>query len=577
MAGIWFSLLIGMVLFIMVIAAAVANTSTSQPSTVKIKPHSILTIDLSGEVADREQAPDLMSQIYGDETKILALNNMVKAIQCAATDANVEGIYLKCNGVSIGMAQLQALVDALRLFRHSGKWVVSYADNYTQADYIIACAGDSIFVNPIGMVDVHGLSSTTLYFKDLLDKLGVDVQVVKVGTFKSAVEPFTQRESSEANKLQQRVYINSIWQSLRSIIAQGRGVSDSTVTRWADVNLYAQPASYLLDQRVADDTIYRHAMKERLAAITAQKEPSLVDLSDYMLTKTVQTFDNRGSKHIAVLYATGDITESGKDGIASERLVPEILKLADDETIDGLIMRVNSGGGSAFASEQIWEALEQFKQKTGKPFYVSMSDMAASGGYYISCGADRIYAESETLTGSIGVFGLIPNLQGLLANKLGITTSTEATNTGAFPSVLRAMTPQQRAAMQGYVERTYQLFVERCAAGRGLSVDSVKVIAEGRVWDGATAQTIGLVDEIGGLQQAIADMAASLDALGDVKVEEYPSLQTKWWEELLKMSQSMETRYVRSRLGDAWPYYQAVEQVKQLDPRQARMEVITLY
>ena len=232
-----------------------------------------------------------------------------------------------------------------------------------------------------------------------------------------------------------------------------------------------------------------------------------------------------------MLYAVGDITESGSGGIESDNLVPQILDLAEESDIDGLILRVNSGGGSAYASEQIWEALEQFKSITGKPYYVSMGDVAASGGYYISCGADRIYAEPVTLTGSIGIFGLIPDAHKLLNDKIGIHTTTVATNQGQFPGILNAMTTDQRNAMQSYVDRGYELFVKRCAEGRGISVDSIKAIAEGRVWDGLEASRIGLVDKLGGLDMALTDMAAELDAADSYKVKEYPDLKLKWWEE----------------------------------------------
>ena len=256
-----------------------------------------------------------------------------------------------------------------------------------------------------------------------------------------------------------------------------------------------------------------------------------------------------------MLYAVGDITESGNDGITSDRLVPQILDLAKESDIDGLILRVNSGGGSAYASEQIWEALEQFKSLTGKPYYVSMGDVAASGGYYISCGADRIYAEPVTLTGSIGIFGLIPDAHRLLNDKIGVHTSTVATNKGQFPGLLNAMTPDQRNAMQSYVDRGYELFVKRCAEGRGVSVDSIKAIAEGRVWDGLTASRIGLVDRLGGLDMALADMAAELDAADNYKIKEYPDLKFKWWEEVLNMSSNMKASVVETELGQYAPLY----------------------
>lgn len=293
---------------------------------------------------------------------------------------------------------------------------------------------------------------------------------------------------------------------------------------------------------------------------------------------TVKDTKKKGAK-IAVLYALGEISDAGSNGITSEKLVPEIFKLIDNDDIDGLVLRVNSPGGSAFASEQIWEALQQFKKETGKPFYVSMSDVAASGGYYISCGADRIYAEPLTITGSIGIFGMIPDAQELLNDKLGINTATVRTNKTQLPDLFSDMSPELYANMQAYVNRGYETFVKRCAEGRNMPVDSIKAIAEGRVWDGLTAKKLGLVDKLGGLELALADMAAELNNGKDSKdyqIKEFPKVKMEWWEELMNLNSQLKMRAVREQLGDAMPYYEALMNMKSMSSLQCRMDYILI-
>lgn len=576
LAGIWISIFLLGLLGIITIGV-IAASSASDKSVVQVEKHSILKVSLSGEITDRKQPVNFMDEITGDTPKRSALNALVAAIEKAAADDDIEGIYLDCSGVSAGMAQLQAVRQALVKFKESGKWIYAYADSYSQGDYFVATAADSLFINPIGMADIHGLSATTMYFKDLLDKIGVDVQVVKVGTYKSAVEPFILNQSSEANTRQQQAYLGNIWNEVAGKIAEGRGVDIATVNSWADSYTFSLETNALIERRIVDRSLYRHEMKQMLTDVTgieSDDDPRLVDALDYAAAKASE--NQKGDKTIAVLYAVGDITESGSGGIESDNLVPQILDLAEESDIDGLILRVNSGGGSAYASEQIWEALEQFKSITGKPYYVSMGDVAASGGYYISCGADRIYAEPVTLTGSIGIFGLIPDAHKLLNDKIGIHTSTVATNKGQFPGLFNAMTPDQRNAMQSYVDRGYELFVKRCAEGRGISVDSIKAIAEGRVWDGLAASRIGLVDKLGGLDMALTDMAAELDAADSYKVKEYPDLKLKWWEEVLDMSNNLKTSMVEKELGEFAPLYRMARGCVDMSALQCRMDYIMI-
>lgn len=571
-AGIWFSILLfciaGFVLLIVMFAGMGSSASKS------VRKHSVLYIDLSAPISEYRQNVNLMTRLQGEDPSVV-LTDLTDAIDAAADDDRIEGIFLECNGSTAGLAQRRAIIDALNRFRKSGKWVYAYGDTYTQADYYVAAAGaDSLFVNPSGTIDIHGLAATTVFYKGLLDKLGVEMQVVKVGTYKSAVEPFILTSPSEASVEQQRLFLDNIWKTVTSDIAKARKVPADSVNAWAESLIMTADAKTYVKRRMADATAYRHAFIERLEDLTDEDDIRLVTPAELLAAGAFK--EKKGNATIAVLYAEGDITEDGDGGIASSRLVPEILDLADDDDIDGLILRVNSGGGSAFASEQIWEALQQYKAMTGNPFYVSMSDYAASGGYYISCGADKIYAEPLTLTGSIGIFGLIPNTRGLLTDKLGLTTSTVSTNPGGFPpTIFEPMTEKQRTSMQSYVERGYELFVSRVAAGRHMKPEQVKLIAEGRVWDGTEALKNKLVDKLGGLEAALKDMAAQLN-VETYTVERYPEVPDKLLDIVMKMSTDVESSALERALGEDMKLYEALRSLRSMSPVQARMQNIEI-
>ena len=583
MAAIWLSVILGGLLILLTFAALVANSA----KTAAVEDDSVLHISLSGDIVDRETPVSLLAMLQNPGAQQQSLVDILAAIREAKDDDDISGIFLDCQGASVGLAQAQAIIDALTDFRADGKFVYAYSDNYTQGDYFIATAADSLFLNPIGMADIHGLQSTTIFFKGLLDKLGVDVQVVKVGTYKSAVEPFILTEMSEANREQQTVFLGRIWESIAGSIAERRKVNADSVNAWANSFAFAQPAETYPARKIVDRLVYRHQVDQLLinkaSAMTDEpRQPRLVSVDQYLSARAIDTSlrpaSGKPEKNIAILYAEGDITESEPEGIASERLVPEILNLIDRDDIDGLILRVNSGGGSAFASEQIWEALRQFKTQTKKPFYVSMGDMAASGGYYISCGADRIYAEPLTLTGSIGIFGMIPDFEPLLRDKLGVNTQTVATNTGNAPTSYKAMTPEQRQAMQSYVDRGYELFTSRCAQGRHMSVDSIKAIAEGRVWDGRSALELGLVDKLGSLHLAVADMARALHVdPADVGLQALPEIQLEWWQEIAKMNPELQSLLPANTPAiQAAPLIALLRQMRNLNPVQARTNPIIL-
>ncbi len=576
----WFSIVLLFVVLIVMIAVAGVSTG----SGVTVKSHSILVLDLNGEITDRPVADDPLKQLYGVSTSSQSVTDLVTAIDAASRDDRIDGILINAGGVEVGLASAQALINAIEDFKKGcDKWVYAYGDSYTQGDYFIACHADSVFLNPIGMVDIHGLASTGLYFKNLLDNLGIDMQVLKVGTYKSAVEPYMLTEMSEPARRQMQIFLDNFWTEVRTSIASARGITPETVNSYADSVMMAVETPDLLKMKLVDGLKYRNQLEELLMAQTNTDDRDdlrYVDATDYSGAPDIPLPKMGKEKHIAVLYAVGEIYDSGEEGIVGDAMVDEILALANDDDVDGLILRVNSPGGSAFASEQIWQALEQFKAMTGKPFYVSMGDYAASGGYYISCGADKIFAEPLTLTGSIGIFGIIPNFKGTLSDKLGINTSTVTTNpNAAFPTIFAPMTEQQRAAMQKYINHGYETFVGHVAQGRNMSVDSVKVIAEGRVWDGREGLRIGLVDQLGGLNDAIAAMAEKLGvAVSDCSIDEYPELNRKWWQELLSMSGAK----VRSLMLDEtltpeeMQVYRDVANIRRLSTVQARVPLMII-
>ncbi len=577
MAGLWLSLfflvIIGILSLVILMGKALA--SSSAPSYDK----AILHIELAGDIPERAADVSPVDMILSGVSDGPSLSDIITAVRAAADDEKIKGIYLDCSGSAMGIASRQELMEALQTFKSAGKWIYAYADNYTQGDYFVATTADRIYLNPVGMVDVHGIVSTYTFYKDLLDKLGIQVQVVKVGAYKSAVEPYIQTQMSEPARHQVEVFANQIWEDMTNAMADNLDISPINLNQWADSITFTWNPEKYVDYKLVYSLQYRSEVEDKLRdrlEIDADDDIPFVEPIEYLDNKASKLWSASGD-HIAVLYAVGEITEDGTSGIASSQLVPEIERLAKAEDVKGMVLRVNSPGGSAFASEQIWKALQDFKA-SGKPLYVSMSDYAASGGYYISCGADKIYADPATLTGSIGIFGLIPNAKGLLTDKLGLHFETVATNKDSnFPALTQPMTDAQYAAMQQYVERGYDIFTRRVAEGRHISQDSVKVIGGGRVWDGATALKIGLVDEIGSLNQALTAM------LNDQGLESkdyvcYPTLEDKWKAILKNLGLDVDASI---KIEDLSPKQireaiQAARNLENLDPLQARMEPITV-
>lgn len=577
-AGFWISMMLFVVVGITVVIGSAASAMISSSSNSgSIEKESVLKICFDSNIEERP-APRDFEAIINNTPDPQTLKNILRAINAAKDDDRIEGIYLKCEGSAAGFATREAIARALADFKESsGKWVMAYGDNYSQGDYYMASCADYLYLNPVGSVDVRGITTSIPFFRNLLDKIGVEMQVFKVGTYKSAVEPYILDNMSDANREMTQYFLNNLWNGVASRIAENRGVKVAAVNQWADSLIAFDSAETLVDLKVVDALKYADEVEQELKGLTNVKKGDDLRMIDYAVynASAEAPHEKDADKKIAVYYACGDITDNGKGGISAEQVVPDILALAEDEDIDALVLRVNSGGGSAYASEQIWHALEVFKSK-GKTLYVSMGDYAASGGYYISCGAEKIYAEPSTLTGSIGIFGMIPCAKQLLNDKLGVNFGIVSTNAnGAFPSLVEPATPFQARKIQESVNRGYELFTSRCAEGRHISQDSIKAIGEGRVWDGLTAKRLGLVDELGGLQATVDALAKKMN-YKKYQIVVYPETEKSFWDVLAEMPTQVKARALREELGSYYPVYMELKRLENLEPVQARMMPMTV-
>lgn len=568
--GAWLALIVFSLSSVMLSFALLGSLSSEMSTSTGVLDNSILYLNLAGSINERPNPDEaLKAMILGEEDSSNNLGDVIKAIAEAKVNPKVKGIFIDCKSVSAGMATLKEIRDALVDFKTSGKWTIAYGDEaIMQGDYYLASVADSIFLNPVGIVDVHGLSATLPFFKNVLDKVGVEMQVLRVGTFKSAVEPYIETEASPANRTATEAYLKSLWGVIASDIAQSRAISVEKVNELADNMIYTQSVDYLLENKLIDATCYKFEMERSLKekmGISPSEDLNLVSVSN-LANQSVQSF---AIDKVAVVYAVGGI-DDGEDGIISKELVKDIIDIAEDNSVKAVVLRVNSPGGSAFGSEQIWAALEEVK-KAGKPFAVSMGDYAASGGYYISCGANRIFAEPLTLTGSIGIFGMIPCFKELLNDKVGVNFTEISTNKNGMLNTLAPMTPVQREAMQRKINSGYELFTKRCAEGRNMPIDSLKAIAEGRVWDGTTALKIGLVDELGGLNAALAYVVEQAK-LGEYSISEYPTQESSYMRYL--------KNYVKAEFGlestGLLKYQNEINAILERSPLQCIMEPVEI-
>lgn len=532
--GAWIALVLFGVAAVLV-GIGIAASFGSGADVPSVKSGSILSIDLSGVIEEVQKPADIdyISLAKGDMERQKTLLELVTALQEASVNSNISAVYLKCGALSAAPATLDALRKALLDFKKSGKPVYAYGEVFTTGTYYVATVADRIYANPQGEIMMQGLSSTNLYMKGLFDKLGVTFQVVKVGKFKSAVEPYISQEMSEPARAQLDTLFGSMWKYIRADMAASRkGVTPEDIDSLISVSNIAFASMRLArESNLVDSLVYERKMDSILASHLGLDVKKLNFVSPTLLvgqTSWGEAYDSK--KQIAVLYASGEIVDGGGlQQIDYKEMVPRIVSLADDDNVKGMVLRVNSPGGSAFGSAQIGEALDYFQSKK-KKIAVSMGDYAASGGYWISSGADMIYADALTITGSIGIFGLIPNIDGL-TQKLGVTPQTVSTNPGAeFPTLFKPMDERQLGVMQKYVERGYDDFVTRVAKGRKMKKEQVLAIAEGRVWNAMKAVQIGLVDSIGSMKNAI-DWVAANSGLGDnYDVAIYPRLEPSIWD-----------------------------------------------
>lgn len=558
----------------------------------KIEKNSIMYVKLEGMLNERSSggSNSLMS-LMSNQGASQSLSTLIKGLKIAKGDDKIKGLYLDCRGMASGMSSLYELREALKDFKESKKFIYAYGDEgILQSDYYLVSIADSIFLNPEGMVDVHGLASSTPYMKNLLDKAGVEMEVVRVGTFKSAVEPYILDHMSDANRLQQEHYLGSLWGVISDDIAKSRGIEKSKFDVLTDSVMITMSSKELIQNKLVDHLCYRTEMEDKLRALTdVEKDEDLKLVTAEELLETNDDPMGTGNKVIAVLYADGEIYSGTNNGggpmpnmndnvdIYSEDMAKTIRELRYDDDVKGLVLRVNSPGGSAFGSEEIWKALEDFKA-AGKPFAVSMSDYAASGGYYISSGAQYIFAEPLTITGSIGIFGMIPNASNLINNTLGVNYEEVATNPNAIAGALyKPLTDQQRNALQQMVNRGYETFTGRCAQGRNVTQDSIKSIGEGRVWDAITAKQIGLVDEFGGLEAAVKWVAKKAK-LGDsdYSVVDYPSLEPSFMDLLSSMQKMRVENDMRQRMGIFYTYYEQLQAIMGRDKVLCIMEPVEI-
>lgn len=572
---------VGIIVFTIVCVAlsvmSIVGMVASASATQSVEKNSVLVLKLNGSI-DEQGTDNTIGKLTGNYIPSIGLNDILSAIKKAKEEENIKGIYIDAGVLSTDYATLQEIRSALEDFRKSGKKIIAYADTYSQGSYYLASVADKIYLNPIGMVDWHGIGAQPVFYKDMLAKFGVKFQVVKVGTFKSATETYTEEHMSDANRLQTKMFLDGTWKQVCNAVSKSRGISVDSLNRYADELLMFQSAESLVKRKVVDGLAYASDMKDIAKTqfgIGKDDDLNRLFVSDMTNVKEKQT----SGEEIAIYYAYGDIVQSekvsllggGSHCIVSSTVCSDLKDLMDDDDVKAVVIRVNSGGGDAFASEQIWHQVMELKKK--KPVVVSMGGYAASGAYYMSAPASWIVAQPTTLTGSIGIFAVFPDMSGLVTQKLGVKFDEVKTNRNStFGNLMaRPFNEEETAVMQQYVNRGYQLFRKRVADGRRLPVESVEKIAQGRVWLGADAIGLKLVDQLGGLNDAVAK-AAKLAKLGEYYTMDYPA-PSSWIDQLLAGASdagSVDAR-LRLTLGDLYEPVSLMRNLNKHEALQARI------
>lgn len=557
------------VIGMMSIIGMIASGNAAQ----NVEKNSVFVLNLSGTISE-QGSENPLSMFTGDNSLNSGLNDILSAIKKAKANDDIKGIYIEAGALMTNYATLQEIRNALDDFRKSGKWIVAYGDFYTQGAYYVASVADKVYINPKGIVDWHGIGAQTMFYKDFMAKFGVKWEVVKVGTFKSATETFTEEKMSDANRLQTQTFIDGTWRNVCDAVSKSRGISVDSLNSYADSYLALQATETLVKAKMVDGMMYGDQVKDAVKKMMKLEKDD--DIAQLTLNDMLNVKDGKveGSE-IAVYYAEGDIVQDPKAAtmfgnnnyIASRKVCKDLEDLMNDDDVKAVVVRINSGGGDAYASEQMWHQMSELRKV--KPVVVSMGDYAASGAYYMSAPASWIVAQPNTLTGSIGIFAVIPDFSGLVTSKLGVHFDEVKTNRNSTfgNTMARPFNAEETAMLQASVNRGYSLFRQRVAEGRRLPVESVEKIAQGRVWLATDALNIKLVDQLGGIDDAVKK-AAQLAKLKDYYTSDYPATAS-WMDNLLNSMSSSGTyldEQLRQTLGD---FYQPFTMLRSIDKREA--------
>ena len=557
------------VIGMMSIIGMIASGNAAQ----NVEKNSVFVLNLSGTISE-QGSENPLSMFTGDNSLNSGLNDILSSIKKAKANDDIKGIYIETGALAANYATLQEIRNALDDFRKSGKWIVAYGDFYTQGAYYVASVADKVYINPKGIVDWHGIGAQTMFYKDFMAKFGVKWEVVKVGTFKSATETFTEEKMSDANRLQTKTFIDGTWRNVCDAVSKSRGISVDSLNSYADSYLALQATETLVKAKMVDGMMYGDQVKDAVKKMMKLEKDD--DIAQLTLNDMLNVKDEKveGSE-IAVYYAEGDIVQDPKAAtmfgnnnyIASRKVCKDLEDLMNDDDVKAVVVRINSGGGDAYASEQMWHQMNELRKV--KPVVVSMGDYAASGAYYMSAPASWIVAQPNTLTGSIGIFAVIPDFSGLVTSKLGVRFDEVKTNRNStFGNLMaRPFNAEEKAMLQASVNRGYSLFRQRVADGRRLPVESVEKIAQGRVWLATDALNIKLVDQLGGIDDAVKK-AAELAKLKDYYTSDYPAAAS-WMDNLLNSMSSSGTyldEQLRQTLGD---FYQPFTMLRSIDKREA--------
>lgn len=574
MVGIFGFFIVMGVLTMMSIIGMVASSSAAQ----NVEENSVFVLNLSGTISD-QGTDNPLSLFTGDDSQSTGLNNILSAIKKAKTNDDIKGIYIEAGALMTNYATLQEIRNALADFRKSGKWIVAYGDYYTQGAYYVASVANKVYINPKGIVDWHGIGAQTMFYKDFMAKFGVKCEVVKVGTFKSATETFTEEKMSDANRLQTQTFINGTWQNICTAVSKSRGISIDSLNSYADSYLALQSTEMLMKAKMVDGMMYSDKVKDAVKKMMKLEKDD--DIAQLTLSDMLNVKDEKveGDK-IAIYYASGDIVQDPKaatmfgnnDYIASRKVCKDLEELMNDDDVKAVVVRINSGGGDAYASEQMWHQMSELRKK--KPVVVSMGDYAASGAYYMSAPASWIVAQPNTLTGSIGIFAVIPDFSGLVTSKLGVRFDEVKTNRNSTfgNTMARPFNAEETAMLQASVNRGYNLFRQRVADGRHLPIESVEKIAQGRVWLATDALNIKLVDQLGGIDDAVKK-AAQLAKLKEYYTSDYPAAAS-WMDNLLNSMTSSGTyldAQLRQTLGELYQPFTVLRSIDKREAIQARI------